>query len=247
MSSANYLTSRVLRRKLPLVDRFLFRESRTQEVVSQGSKPINPEPFKPHKSPTTGRWIPPRLSLRRQAQLGKVAYKEGKFEELSKFIQQTGRLESVKLGKMKDRMEELAIGPKQVEDLLEATATTLSSSDSPSTVAKKRTKMEEERRALRLAKALAATRGPYAGRSLARIFKGTIAERHAAPRKQATREKLSTMDKSVEAWRKVGIVDVEEGFRVLADLPFSASFPNSLEQRQGTRFDHQCHTRMTAL
>jgi len=225
---------------MPLVDRFFLRETRVKELASQEASPINPEPFKPYKSPTSGRWLPPRLSLRRQAQLGKEAYKNGQFEELTKFIQENGRLESVKLGKMKARIEELAVEAEKVPGK--------GSEASTSSVVKgeKRTAREEGIRALRLARALAATRGPYAGRSLQRVFKGTRAERFAAPKKQATKEKMSTMDKTVEAWRKVsqsmGVILSWRACLLLQVLTDSSN-PFSQEQRQRTRLDHQCHSR----
>jgi large subunit ribosomal protein L25 len=196
--STNYLTSRVLRRKLPLIDRFFIRENRAQET----SKPINPEPFSPYKSPTTGRWLPPRLSLRRQAQLGKDAYKAGRFDELTQFVQNNGKVESVKLANMKARIRDLALEAERREGVKEAAA--IDKLDDL-VVGVKRTAREEQYKAVKLARALAATRGPYTGRSLQRIFKGTKAERFAVPRKLATKEKMSTMEKTVETWRKVSL------------------------------------------
>ncbi|UZJ53237.1 hypothetical protein CBS101457_002557 [Exobasidium rhododendri] len=208
--STTYLTSRVLRRKLPLVDRFFVRESRAQG----STRPINPEPFKPYKSPSTGRWLPPRLSLRRQAQLGKEAYKAGRFVELTEFVQSNGNLEGVKIGKMKARIDELAVVAEKKAEVKEAAA--LDKLDD-AIGGVKRTAREEQKKALQLARALAATRGPYTGRSLQRIFKGTRAERFAAPKKFATKEKLSTMDKTVEAWRKSR---AEAKYKVRPSLPF---------------------------
>lgn len=45
----------------------------TQGNVGGGHVPQLPNPFIPHKNPTTGRWAPPKYSLRRQADLIKSA------------------------------------------------------------------------------------------------------------------------------------------------------------------------------
>lgn len=165
-----------------------------QAVASAGKTPINPEPFNPYKSPTTGRWMPPRLSLRRQAQLAKESYRKGQFVKLDRTLQEQGKMESVKLGKMKARMEELV-----TEAGGEGAASVLQNKSSVAPRA------DETKKALTLAKALAASRGPYTGRSLKNIFKGTKAEREAPGKKQETAQKMSAMAKTVEAWRKVRV------------------------------------------
>ena len=178
---------------MPLVDRFLFREARVEAVAAAGGqRPVNPSPFQPFKSPTTGRWMPPRLSLRRQAQLGKQAYKQGRFEYLTSALQEQGKTNSVKLGKMRARIDELAAETGRQEQAV-ASAT-------PRVIAAPH---EESKRALALARALAATRGPYSGRSLRTIFKGTRAEREAPGKKLETAQKMATMAKTIETWRKV--------------------------------------------
>lgn len=194
--SAAYITSHQLRRQLPLLERFQVRETRAKKVASTQERPINPHAFQPFKSPDTGRWYPPRISLRRQAQLGKEAYKAGKFDDLVRICGEDGIVQSVKLNKMKMRIEELSgVGTAPTE---------AASISAPSTT--KISKQHAENRARRLAKALAATRGPYTGRSEKVLFKGTKAERSAPGRKRETAQKLSMMDQSVETWRKVSFI-----------------------------------------
>ncbi|GJJ14925.1 hypothetical protein Clacol_009195 [Clathrus columnatus] len=71
------------KRGLNLVQKFRIREF--QRVLPTGtatsssltSNPAIPNPFIPHLNPETGRWAPPRYSLRRQAELIKQAKKNG--------------------------------------------------------------------------------------------------------------------------------------------------------------------------
>jgi large subunit ribosomal protein L25 len=211
--ATRYRSVAQLRRQLPLLDRFIIREGRAQELESNLRHPVNPSPFLPHKNEATGRWMPPRLSLRRQAQLGKEAYKQGRFEELTEIVREIGTTPGVKLGKMKERIDAMAeVQKKGVTVPVSAPPSTLASSSSlksgdleEATLKKslKQIRLENDRRAVVHAKALAATRGPYSGRSLRNIFKGTKAERDAPARKQRTAEKLLTMEQTIQAWRKV--------------------------------------------
>lgn len=202
--STRYVSVRQLRRQLPLLDRFKLRENRTQDVVKQNTRPINPQPFQPYKSPTTGRWMPPRLSLRRQAQLGKTAYREGRFDELADFVQQAGTLQSSKLGKMKERIDELAASSADTIAIpVNGISSTISADSILDGMSARNARVEAQKQAIVQAKALAMTRGPYSGRSPRNIFKGTRAQREAPGKKRQTAEKMLTMEKTIETWRKV--------------------------------------------
>lgn len=157
--------------------------------------------------------MPPRLSLRRQAQLGKEAYKQGRFEELTEIVGEIGSTPGVKLGKMKERLDTMMeVRDRGLTVPVSAPPSMTASSSSIEAIhleeatlkkSPKQIRLENDRRAIVHAKALAATRGPYSGRSLRNIFKGSKAERDAPARKQRTVEKLLTMEQTIQAWRKV--------------------------------------------
>lgn len=245
--STRYVSVQQIRRQLPLLDRFKLRETRTKDVVREKKRPINPQPFQPYKSPTTGRWMPPRYSLRRQAQLGKMAFREGRFKELIKFISKSSILQSVKLEDMKQRIHELS----NTNTVKIPVNGTLSASKAESELNKERklnimtakeAKLDAQKKALTQAKALAMTRGPYSGRSHRNIFKGTRAEREAPRKKRQTAEKMSTMEKTIETWRKVS----KNSWRCSTNqtLILSILFFNiRYEQKEGTNPDHLCHSR----
>jgi hypothetical protein len=206
--SIRYRSAAQLRRQLPLVDRFIVREGRAQELDSKLRHPVNPQPFHPTKSEATGRWIPPRFSLRRQAQLGKEAYKQGRFQELTEIVEEIGSRPGIKLGKMKERIEELEAEHSRGRPSIPVSAPFSESGALEDATLKKTSrqlKMENDRRAILQARALAATRGPYSGRSLRNIFKGSKADREAPAKRRRTAERLSTMEQTVEAWRKVSL------------------------------------------
>jgi large subunit ribosomal protein L25 len=50
---------------------------------------VQPSPFKAHKSPITGKWHNPKFSLRRQAELVKLARKHGVEELLPQSVKST--------------------------------------------------------------------------------------------------------------------------------------------------------------
>jgi large subunit ribosomal protein L25 len=206
--ATRYRTAQQLRR-LPIVDRFVIREGRAQELDSELRHPVNPLPFHPFKNESTGRWMPPRYSLRRQAQLGKEAYKQVRFQELTQIVEEIGSRPGIKLGKMKERIEELQAdgsrGGLTIPVSAPAAATLEDLEGIALTKSARQTKMENDRRAVAQAKALAATRGPYSGRSLRNIFKGTKADRDAPAKRRRTAERLSTMEQTVETWRKVRV------------------------------------------
>lgn len=62
------------KRGLTLIQRFRIREFQ-RALPSEAASPAIPNPFIPHLNPETGRWTPPRYSLRRQAELIKQAKK----------------------------------------------------------------------------------------------------------------------------------------------------------------------------
>ncbi|PWN35078.1 uncharacterized protein FA14DRAFT_122174 [Meira miltonrushii] len=87
------------------------KKGNAQKYSYYNQRAINPHPFKLFHNRTTGKYINPRLSLRRQAQLGKQAFAEGRFDEL---IQQIDRLNfgneyyaGEKLNKMRSRIAEI--------------------------------------------------------------------------------------------------------------------------------------------
>ncbi|KAI0261602.1 hypothetical protein BC834DRAFT_829875 [Gloeopeniophorella convolvens] len=64
---------------LRAVQRFRVRElfPRARPADALGPRSTVPNPFVPHKNPNTGRWAPPKYSLRRQADLIKAARASG--------------------------------------------------------------------------------------------------------------------------------------------------------------------------
>lgn len=218
-ASAAHLSGKQLRKQLPLVDRFLVREYRLQsEIASMGQgertanvemfndqnkSAVNPFAFRTYLNPNSGRTLPARLSLRRQAQLGKQAYAQGRFEEL---IEQVDKLNfgskksaGVKLNKMRSRIKELQVEEQtQIERTLSGEPEDVKVIQAVNQQIPKQTPDQVKR----LAKALALTRGPYKGRSANNIFKGTIHARKAPQKRQNINDRLSKMDQTITDWRK---------------------------------------------
>lgn len=202
-----YTSSRQLRKALPLVDRFLFREARLQqkgtEIASTSiAASANPYPFQPYKHPVTGRWIAPRLSLRRQAQLGKTAFRDGQLERVVQSVSSGGgeSTGSTKIDKMVQRIKELNLQQNQDPFQLQQEKNQRlveSEREAPKLL------VQDEKQVMNLAKSWAASSRPYSGRSHRNIFKGTKAEREAPARKRRVAEKLEAMDKTIAAWKKV--------------------------------------------
>lgn len=207
------MSAKQLRRSMPLMDRFLLRELRLkQSIQSIGEgkvenlsnlqqSVVNPNAFKTYKNPYSQRWIPSRLSLRRQAQLGKHAFANGRFDELIFEVDRMNlgkkSLAGPKLNKMRERIEELR------NEALKQHESISSSSETVEQVAAQIHVPEQTPDQVRkLAKALASTHGPYRGRSKNNIFKGTIQERQAPKKRQNILDRMEKMDDVVANWRK---------------------------------------------
>lgn len=210
-SAASQMSAKQLRKSMPLMDRFLVRENRLRnEIVTIGEgkverlndlqgRVVNPSAFRMYKNPFSGNWIPARLSLRRQAQLGKHAFAHGRFDEL---IEQVDRLNlgkrhlaGKKLNKMRDRIAELkAEEQEQIQRAL---------SGEPENInIIQQTSKQTPGQVKQLAKALALTHGPYKGRSERNIFKGTIHARQAPAKKQNIHDRMAKMDQVIVDWKK---------------------------------------------
>lgn len=165
----------LLRSRSPaqLVDRFLARKA-TGPVAGQASSP-----FVAHKNVETGRWAPPRYSARRQAALALTALREDRLDELPS---------SPKIDKLRARLAHALADP------LPSAGISAAAQHAP-----KETKREVKARAMAHAQAM----GPYKGRSLKKIFKGTVAERTAPAKQRAIQEKLQGMQGEIDEWRKV--------------------------------------------
>lgn len=205
---------------MPLVDRFLVREHRLQANIEaiggigkkeesvelyndRQNRVTNPYAFSTYRNPYSGRQIPARLSLRRQAQLGKQAYAHGRFDELIKQVDKLNlgdeRRAGVKLNKMRHRIAEIqAEEQEQIERAMSGEPEDVKVIQS----VKQKTEKQTPDQVKRLAKALALTRGPYKGRSRHNIFKGTIHAREAPKKRQNINDRLSKMDQTISDWRK---------------------------------------------
>lgn len=248
------MTTRQMRKALPSVDRFLVREARLKEAIGQvgGAEAlrtraggVNPHAFAAYKNPATGRWLPPRLSLRRQAQLGKDAVRAGRFDELVGAIDGMHLTAGPKLNRMRERIAELA---EQKAELSARQAEVHGTAAEPAIAAQAhvhvgRTQAREQAR--KLAIALAATRGPYRGRSMRTIFKGTKAERRAPARRREIATKLAKMDQTVSSWRKVSrnMAVMQAGKRILIRVLFSSRLARMQRQRRSPSYPSKlCHT-----
>lgn len=222
-ASAAHMSGKQLRKSFPLVDRFLIREHRIQAEIGQMGEArnmferrenakqynnlirrvINPTPFTGFRNPETGRFIPPRLSLRRQAQLGKQAYAEGRFDELIQQIDQLNfgskEYAGVKLNKMRNRIAEIKA---EEQDLIEKSMSGELEEMSVIQAVDQQIPKQTPDQVKRLAKALAMTRGPYKGRSKNNIFKGTLHARQGPKKRQNISDRLSKMDQTIVDWRK---------------------------------------------
>ncbi|CAK5279343.1 unnamed protein product [Mycena citricolor] len=69
-------TAKFLHRELKALPRFVRRHGAVTETPTAGTVTL-PNPFMPWKNPATGRWAPPKYSLRQQADLIKRAKATG--------------------------------------------------------------------------------------------------------------------------------------------------------------------------
>lgn len=164
--------------------RWRRRAETPQPLAHHKQLPATPEAdatkraFRHWKNTETGRWNPPRYSLRRQAQLVRAAFvanDEHAVAASPKYAPLAARLSQ------QPHHEVLA--------------------PVPSVRLPRLSKTQDAEEALRIAKK-AHDRGPYAGRSDKRMFKGTHADRAARLRAARVAENLSKMDSIVAEWRQ---------------------------------------------
>jgi hypothetical protein len=195
------------RSRSSVVDRFIAREARLKQRIEQSpggvatlrslAGGVNPQATVMFKHPLTGRWIPPRLSIRAQADLGKAAYREGRFDELL----QAFKTFDLKLGSKLRQLQTRIVAGQNAQELSDS----LVNSPALAILAERSTTLRPEqakRNALAAAKQFAVGHGPYSGRSRRNLFKGTKAERDAPARKRAIVEKLGKMDTTITTWRQ---------------------------------------------
>lgn len=134
--------------------------------------------FEHWRNSETGRWNPPKYSLRRQAQLVRAAYAVDKPE-----LVQT----SPKFARYMRRWEEMPT--HEVFTGFPAVAwPQLSAADN-------------ESEAQRIAHSFS-QHGPYAGRAQARMFKGKKGDRASRSRQRLVEENMRTMDETIQEWRE---------------------------------------------
>ncbi|WFD35441.1 hypothetical protein MCUN1_002295 [Malassezia cuniculi] len=183
-----FVPSAVLRRGSPaeIVQGFLEWSARVRagapKVVGHtqsGDAEVVARGFRHWKNAETGRWNPPRYSLRRQAQLVRAAFATGQLDVLPSF-------------KKRDQfVARLAEQPKH-----EVFCGIPVPSSIPWLEAHK-----DAAEALRIAKK-EHTRGPYAGRPVKRMFKGHRVDREARLRRERVKENMARMDETVREWRE---------------------------------------------
>ncbi|WFC99359.1 hypothetical protein MYAM1_002103 [Malassezia yamatoensis] len=142
---------------------------------------VDKRAFQHWKNNQTDRWNPPRYSQRRQAQLVSSAF-------------QTGNLDAVKASPKYARFLERLDGQATHEVFNPLPTQSLPQLPRLSP-------QEDQKEAMRIAKQ-AHDRGPYAGRSTKKMFKGSKADRQAPIRHQRIQENMSRMDSIVEEWRR---------------------------------------------
>lgn len=136
--------------------------------------------FRHWKNAETGRWNPPKYSLRRQAQLVHAAFLTGDLEQLP---------ESPKKDRLLARLRE-----HEHHEVFEGVPRPMGLGRLPS--------YRDTQEALRIAHKSRES-GPYAGRSNRNMFKGARADREARARRVLVDENMSRMDEIVQEWRRV--------------------------------------------
>lgn len=149
--------------------------ARGQPAVSDATK----KAFEHWRNADTGKWQPPKYSLRRQAQLVRAAHETGCLDAVS---------QSPKYERFARRLAEL---PQH--EVLAGLPTPSWPALSPAADAKQ-------------AHAIARSfyeHGPYAGRSSARMFKGRKGDKASRSRRRQVVENMERMEETVREWRKV--------------------------------------------
>ena len=152
---------------------------KVQGITESGDAEVAARGFRHWKNAETGRWNPPRYSLRRQAQLVRAAFMTGQLDALPSF-------------KKRDQfIARLAEQPRH-----EVFAGIPVPSELPWLGAR-----EDASEAMRIARK-EHDRGPYAGRPTKRMFKGQRVDREAAERRERVKENMARMDETVREWRE---------------------------------------------
>lgn len=133
--------------------------------------------FRHWKNTATGRWNPPKYSLRRQSQLLRAAIHTGDWESVQA---------SPAFPKFADRLAR-----QETHEILASWPTARPQPLTP---------QEDAKEARRIAHK-AHTVGPYAGRASQRMFKGSQADRAGRARKRRVQENMHRMDTLVQDWR----------------------------------------------
>ncbi|KAN0062467.1 hypothetical protein ACQY0O_004998 [Thecaphora frezii] len=185
-----------LRSTLPL----LTRAKASRDIVDRflcmlaSSARAERPPFRPYLNPSTGRWAPALISARRQAKLATAAFASGRLSSLPP---------GPKTERLHARLEKL-----QAHHDLEALARDVR-------FAPPRLSREGDA-ALRTAK-VEGYKGPYTGRKVEKMFKGSKADRSAEVRRQEIRHKLQQMQSTVKEWVAA---KAETKAKAKASLPF---------------------------
>ncbi|WFD24130.1 hypothetical protein MEQU1_002827 [Malassezia equina] len=156
--------------------------ARTANVsVAPGEAPVSNVPkkaFEHWRNSETGRWNPPKYSLRRQAELVRAAYAVDQPELVKS---------SPKYARYMHRWEEMP--NHEVFTGFPAVAWPQLSAE------------EDANEARRIARTFS-EHGPYAGRSNARMFKGKKGDRASRSRQRLVEENMRTMDETIQEWRE---------------------------------------------
>ncbi|KAJ9120045.1 hypothetical protein QFC22_002942 [Naganishia vaughanmartiniae] len=159
-------------------------------------------PFIPHRNAQTGRYAPPKISLRRQADLAKIypsEYLPAGLKNRTGKSGRSGRVQTIQYEE--DRLTVQWVG--KVKPLRTATS---SASTSPTTNE-------------------ALLSGPYTGRQhQPTLFKGHKHERVRVERKEETKSRMEGMENRIADWRKVRTCSCLSGLY----CSFFSCFPGSI-------------------
>jgi len=167
--------------------------SKLKDGASASEAPIQlPNPFLPHKNPLTGRWAPPRYSLRQQADLVKSAKASNlmyllPFGPKSPIVSPDARPVSPEWWQADVSWKD---SKPPVEEKEEKKDSSLEEVKAPKVVPRIRVKRMEGLTALKL----------YAGRK--RMFKGHKWERVQARRKKRTQILMRDMNKRIARYKE---------------------------------------------
>lgn len=156
-------------------------------------------PFIPHRNPQTGHYAPPKISLRRQADLAKVypsEYLPAGLKNRTVKGEKRGRVQTIHYEE--DRLAVQWVG--KVKPLRTATPSTSTTNE-------------------------AVLSGPYTGRQhQPKLFKGHKHDRVRLERKEETKSRMDGMENRIADWRKVSTIIIAH----VLSSPSSFGFPASL-------------------